>query len=335
MKGSPVPVAAAPNTGEAVRQLRAARGISVRGLAARVGVSPATISAIENGKTGISVQRLQQIATALAVPAASLVGDSPDPAQPRSVTTSSAQLPTANWREFAPLPIDPVLAGAIKAFVATGYHGASMRSIAQFANMSVPGVYHHYPSKQDLLVKILDIMMTDLLWRLQCARDDGNNPIERVALVVEALALFHIRRSDLSFIGASEMRSLEPHHYRRIARFRDDVQDLLDTEIAAAITAGGLAVNYRRDAGKAIATMCTALVQWFQPGGRITPEQIAKEYAQFALRLLGYNAMRQPRSRGLAPVRLAGAATGSSQQTALSSGRGTGPRMRRGPETCT
>lgn len=289
-----------------MRRLRAARGISVRGLAARVGVSPATISAIENGKTGISVQRLQQIATALAVPAASLVGDAPTPAQPRRATASSVQLATGNWREFAALPIDPVLAGAIKAFVATGYHGASMRSIAQFANMSVPGVYHHYPSKQDLLVKIFDITMTDLHWRLKRARDEGNDPVARVALVVEALALFHTRRSDLSFIGASEMRSLEPRHYRRIARFRDDVQDLLDREIAAAITARGLAVNHRRNAGKAIATMCTALVQWFQPGGRTTPEQIAKEYAQFALRLLGYNAMRQPRSRGLASVRPAG-----------------------------
>ena len=309
MKDVSGPVAATPNTGEAVRQLRAARGVSVRGLAARIGVSPATISAIENGKTGVSVQRLHQIATALAVPAASLVEAPAAPTQPRN-GPSSVQLATGSWRDFAPLPIDPVLAGAIKAFVATGYHGASMRSIAQFANMSVPGVYHHYPSKQDLLVEILDITMTDLLWRLQRARDDGNNPIERVALVVEALALFHTRRSDLSFISASEMRSLEPHHYRRIARLRDGVQDLLDTEIATAITAGDLAVNHWRDAGKAIATMCTALVQWFQPGGRTTPEQIAKEYAQFALRLLGYNAMRQPRSRGLAPVRLADAATG-------------------------
>ena len=304
-----------------MRHLRAARGVSVRGPAARVGVSPATISAIENGETGISVQRLHQIATALAVPAAALVEDPAAPTQPRNAGPSSVELATGNWRDFAPLPIGPVLAGAIKAFVATGYHGASMRSIAQFANMNVPGVYHHHPSKQDLLVKNLDITMMDLLWRLQRARDDGNNPIERVALVVEALALFHTRRSDLSFIGASEMRSLEPHHYRRISRLRDDVQDLLDTEIAAAITAGGLAVNYRRDAGKAIATMCTALVQWFQPDGRTTPEQIAKEYAQFPLRLLGYDAMRQPRSHALAPVRLVGAATGSSQRTARSSGR--------------
>ena len=284
-----MPVGATPNTGEAVRQLRAARGVPLRGLAKRVGVSPATISAIENGKTGISIQRLHQIAMALGVTAASLIEDPTIPAQPQSAAPAPVGLPTANWREFAPLPIDSVLSGAIQAFVATGYHGASMRSIAQFANMSVPGVYHHYPSKQDLLVKILDITMTDLRWRLQHAREDGNNPIERVALVVEALALFHTRRNDLSFIAASETRSLEPHHYRRIARLRDDAQHLLDTEIAAAITAGGLAVKYPRDAGKAIATMCTALVQWFQPDGFTTPEQIATEYAQFALRLLGYD----------------------------------------------
>jgi AcrR family transcriptional regulator len=284
------PVRATPNAGEAIRRLRVASGVSIRRLAEQVGVSPATISAIENGKTGISVQRLHQIAVALGVPAASLVEYPTTSTQRRNVTLSSIELPTGNWREFAPLPIDPVLAGAIQAFVATGYHGASMRSIAQFANMSVPGVYHHYPSKQALLVKILDITMVDLLWRLQHARDDGQNPIERVALVVEALALFHARRNDVAFIGASEMRSFESNHYRRIAKLRDDVQHLLDTEIAAAITEGGLAINHPRDAGKAIATMCTSLVQWFQPDGPTTPEQIAKEYAQFALRLLGYRA---------------------------------------------
>jgi len=272
-----------------VRRLRVAREFSVRRLAERVGVSPATISAIENGKTGISVQRLHQIAVALGVPAASLIDDPSTSTPPRSLAPSSAVLPAGSWREFGPLPIDPVLAGAIQAFVATGYHGASMRSIAHLANMSVPGVYHHYQSKQELLVRIFDITMMDLLWRAQQARDDGEDPIGKVELVVEALALFHAERRDLAFIGASEMRSLEPEHYQRIARLRDDVQHLLDVEIAAALTASGLVVSHPPDAGKAIATMCTALAQWFQPGGLTTPEQIAKEYAQFALRLLGYH----------------------------------------------
>ena len=33
--------------------------------------------------------------------------------------------------------------------------------------------------------------------------------------------------------------------------------------------------------------MCTSLAQWFDPEGRTSPEQIAHEYAAFALALVG------------------------------------------------
>jgi AcrR family transcriptional regulator len=275
--------------GAAVRRQRLLHGLTVRELATRIGVSAATVSAIENGHTGISVQRLHRIAAALDVPAATLISDA-EPAHPTPGTPPppTVEVETGHWRDFAPLPIDVVLAGAIRAFMAVGYHGASMRSIAQFANMSVPGVYHHYPSKQDLLVKVFDLTMTDLIWRLEQARAEGSDPVSRVALLVEALALFHARRNDLAFIGASEMRSLEPASYRRIAQLRSHVQDLLDEEVTAAIAQGGLRVTHAADAGKAIATMCTSLAQWFHPDGATPPEQIAREYAQFALRLLGH-----------------------------------------------
>ena len=280
-----------PSSGAAVRRQRLLHGITLRDLASRLGVSPATVSAIENDRTGISVERLRRVAEVLDVPVASLVAGAkptlahPAPGIPAEPTVTA---PTGHWRDFAPLPIDGVLAGAIRAFVAIGYHGASMRSIAELANMSVPGVYHHYPSKQDLLVRVFDLTMTDLIWRVEQARDEGADPVARVALFVEALALYHARRNDLAFIGASEMRSLEPASYRRIARLRTYVQELLDGQIAAAIASGGLSVSHPDDAGKAIATMCTSLAQWFHPDGPTTPEQIAREYARFALGLLGH-----------------------------------------------
>jgi AcrR family transcriptional regulator/transcriptional regulator with XRE-family HTH domain len=281
----------AGTTGAAVRRQRLLHGITLRDLATRLGVSAGTMSAIENGRTGVSVDRLHRIAEALDVPASTLVsGADPVTAHPAPATRAEPTVPapTGHWRDFAPLPIDGVLAGAIRAFVAIGYHGASMRSIAELANMSVPGVYHHYPSKQDLLVRVFDLTMTDLIWRVEQARDEGTDPVARVALFVEALALYHARRNDLAFIGASEMRSLEPASYRRIARLRTYVQELLDEQIAAAIAAGGLRVVHADDAGKAIATMCTSLAQWFHPDGPTTPEQIAREYSRFALGLLGH-----------------------------------------------
>nr|MDT0524544.1 transcriptional regulator [Streptomyces sp. DSM 41633] len=70
-------------------------------------------------------------------------------------------------------------------------------------------------------------------------------------------------------------------------------QHLLDEEIAAAVRDGYLATEHPRDAGRAIATMCTSLAQWFRVDGPSSPEQIAKEYADFALGML-----RLDRSRG-------------------------------------
>jgi AcrR family transcriptional regulator len=278
-------VSAQATPGEVVREIRQRQRVSLRELARRVELSPATISAIETGKTGISVQRLQQLARALGVPPSSLM--ELDEQQRSALRPPATTDEPRGWRTFADLAIDNVLAGAIRAFVATGYHGANMRSIAREAGISVPGVYHHYASKQELLVRILDLTMGDLIWRVEQARDEADDPVEGVSLVVEALALFHARRNQLAFIGASEMRSLEPENYRRIARQRNHVQAVLDDQIAAALTEGALEVRHPHDAGKAIATMCTALAQWFRPEGPATPEQIAREYAEFAVRLLG------------------------------------------------
>lgn len=78
-----------------------------------------------------------------------------------------------NWREYDELVLDPVLRAAVSAFVETGYHGATARRIAQLAGLSVPGMYHHFATKQDMLVGILDLTMDDLLGRGHEAKEEG------------------------------------------------------------------------------------------------------------------------------------------------------------------
>lgn len=233
------------------------------------------------------MRRLQEISSALGEPIKTFLMPSVPSAEVLKENATEVVPFEEDWREFAPLAIDPVLAGAIEAFVLTGYHGATMRSIAQIAKMSVPGVYHHYATKQDLLVKILDITMSDLTWRLQQARGQARESIDAVELVVEALALFHAKRCDLALIGASEMRSLQPAHYQRIAQQRDDVQRLLDSVILAAILDGDLNVPHPKEVGRAVTSMCTSIARWFRPDGPTSPEVLATRYGCFALTLLG------------------------------------------------
>lgn len=252
-------------------RLRAARrtaGLTLRQVAQDLDVSAGTWSAVENGGTKIDDARLAKAAGILGVDLAALRGS--------PVTGGS-------WRDFGPLRLEPPLAGALEAFVELGYHGATIRDIAQRARLSVPGVYHHWPAKQDLLVALLDLTMDDLLTRARAARAEADGPVERFTRLVECLALFHTHRRELGFIGASEMRSIEEPDRVRIAAVRQEMQHMVDDEVVEGCRRGLMTTPLPKEAARAVVTMCTALPQWWSPAGPSSPETVARQYVGFAL----------------------------------------------------
>ena len=274
--------------GRTVRQLRIARRLTLRALAGQLGVSPATVSAIENGRTKLSAERIAWLAQLFGVPVQRMFvpGEGEQPAQNGPVTDRQSGTGALHWRSYPSLRLDTALGGALSSFLEFGYHGASMRIIAERANLSVAGLYHYYPSKQDMLVALLDLTMTDLKLRTLAARDEGSDPVERFVLLVECLALFHTHRRELGFVGASEMRSLEPESRRRVAGLRREQQRLVDHEVEQAVAAGAFRTARPGEAARAVVTMCTALPHWFHQGGPASAEQIAGQYVEFALALV-------------------------------------------------
>ncbi|PXY36781.1 TetR family transcriptional regulator [Prauserella flavalba] len=258
--------------GSRLRAARRAAGLTLREVARSLDVSAGTWSAVENGRTRIDETRLGKAAGLLNIDPAAL-RDDPVPAG-------------GSWRDFPPLRLDPPLAGALEAFVELGYHGATIRDIAQRAGLSVPGVYHHWPTKQDLLVALLDLTMDDLLTRARAARAEADGPVERFTRLVECLALYHTHRRELGFIGASEMRSLEEPNRVRIAAVRQEMQHMVDDEVVEGCRRGVLATPLPREAARAVVTMCTALPQWWSPAGPSSPEMVARQYVGFALDLV-------------------------------------------------
>lgn len=251
----------------------------MRELAERLGVSPGTVNAIEHGQTGISVQRLSDLARAFDVSAATLLDSVQGPA-----TTAPS---SGNWRSFSAFDGDTAISAAISAFVEAGYHGSSMRTIAERAGMSLANVYHYYPSKQALLIRILDVAMDELEWRCSAATSGIAEPLDKLYRLVESLALFHTVRADIAYIGASEMRSIEQPERSRIAERRSGIQYLVDREILRAIADGSATCERPHETGRAIATMCTSLPQWFDQSGPTPPAEIAETYGELAIRMVG------------------------------------------------
>ena len=270
------------NVGDLVRQARNERGYSVRQLAGLVGVSAGTISAIENGHTAVTVDRLASIASALDAELGSLLHRDNRPQRPQRPQHPGNR----EWRSFGRLDLGPVLRAAVEEFTAAGYHGTSMRAVADRAGLSVPGLYHHCASKQELLVRILDVTLDELEWRLAGAAAAAATPLDGVALFTEALALYHTMRPDLAFLAATEMRSLEQPDAGRIAARRRALQHQLDAQVDAAISAGLAATPAPRETARAIVSMCSALPQWFDPDGPMSPGDVAALHARLALDMI-------------------------------------------------
>lgn len=50
---------------------------------------------------------------------------------------------------------DRLIEAALQQFTATGYHGASMRQIAEAAGVAVGGIYNHFSSKEEMLKAVI------------------------------------------------------------------------------------------------------------------------------------------------------------------------------------
>lgn len=193
-----------------------------------------------------------------------------------------------DWRGFSVDPLPPILRCAQNCFVDQGYHGTTIREVAAAAGLSVPGLYHHYKSKQALLVAICEAGMRDLWERSQAALAEGGDDLVRqLDLLVECLVLFHAHRRELAFIASAEIRGLERTARRAHIAARDRQQRLMDTIVDTGVANGLFTSPFPREVSRALVTMCTGVSQWYRPEGELSPAQLAEQYRVVARMTVG------------------------------------------------
>lgn len=181
-----------------------------------------------------------------------------------------------------------VLSAAARCMVDRGYFGTTIRDIAAEAGMTSAALYHHFASKQDILVEIMSRALTDARETTDAAvRAAGASPMSRLRAAVHAWALFHAHRRDEALVGATEIRSLDAAHRSAVVARRDQQEDFFRQLVAEGIEAGEFGVRDPEIATRAILTMGTSIATWFDPEGRLSPDEIAHEFADLASGLVG------------------------------------------------
>ena len=175
---------------------------------------------------------------------------------------------------------DKILAAAVQLFAEYGYHAATMRDIAQIAGIQAASIYYHYPSKQTLLVEIMETHMRKLNVNLERIVSKPHDVQQRLYEAISNHILLHTTYKSEFFIIDTEIRALEGDNRGKILALRDYYEDLIQGLLREGMEQGVLYHTDVKISSYAIIAMCTEVAQWFRPSGRLKVQQVIEMYFQ-------------------------------------------------------
>ncbi|OUC80421.1 TetR/AcrR family transcriptional regulator [Gordonia lacunae] len=184
---------------------------------------------------------------------------------------------------------DRILDAALDEFFTSGFHGSTMRTIGNRAGCSAANVYNHFENKSDLLVEILRTASDEQFTATRNAiRRAGKDPAAQWRAAVGAHALFAAQRPRECLVANTELRYLGEIDRKRVVGSRDAQEDQFIAIAEAAVDLGIFHVDRVHQAVTAVLLMCAGIPVWFRADGPRSAEQIAADYAGYALNLVGY-----------------------------------------------
>lgn len=177
------------------------------------------------------------------------------------------------------VPLDKISKSALACFMKNGFHGTSIREIAAAAELSVPGVYHHYVSKVAILENISSIAMESLLTELKSVSESATGAVELFNETVSCMLQFHAIYGDVAFVSFSEIRSLPEASRELHLRDRRHVQELISAAVEKGVAAGVFATKNSIHAARAVTNICMGVSQWYVPDGELSIEKLVDIYS--------------------------------------------------------
>lgn len=174
-----------------------------------------------------------------------------------------------------------VLRIAVDVFNRHGYDATSMGILAENLGISKSAIYHHVPSKGDLLKLALDYALGGLEAILDRPEYQTGPPNARLEFVLRQTVAVLVER--LPFVTLL----LRLRGNTEIERNALERRRSFDHKVAALISAASEDGTLRQDIEPGTVTrllfgMINSIVEWYKPGGPLTPRKLADDVIAMA-----------------------------------------------------
>ena len=164
-----------------------------------------------------------------------------------------------------------------------GFEATSMNDIADAVGLTKAGIYHYIRGKEDLLFEIMSYGMDMVDEDVMAPAEKVSDPEERLRTIVERHAKRILEVGGAVTILLEEMSALTPAHRRTIRGRKRAYYELIRRTLEQLAAAGKL-----RNVDLTVATfsllgMINWMSRWYRGDGRLSPQQIVKDFLDIAL----------------------------------------------------
>jgi AcrR family transcriptional regulator len=182
-----------------------------------------------------------------------------------------------------------ILEAAARIFSEKGFHATSMQDIAKAVQLQKASLYHHFSSKQEILVEILDEALDLINNRLEIVRSQSLSADEKLRQAMVSYLQTITENQNLAAVLLLEIRSVDPELKARQASRREKFESLWKDLIIEGKQQGIFNNVDPSLTGRAILGVMNWTVTWYRPDGPRTANEIAVVYADLLLKGLLIN----------------------------------------------
>ena len=177
-----------------------------------------------------------------------------------------------------------ILESAAQVIRQKGFHGASMADIAEAAQLQKASLYHHFRSKQEILLELLDRALEMVTARMSAVMALDVPSDEKLRLAMRAYLRTLSEQGDLVSVLLLEHRSLDPEFHSRHIPNRDRFEKMWRDLIQQGVKDGIFNCEDIPLTVRGLMGVMNWTITWYRPGGKLSVEQISDHFANMFLR---------------------------------------------------
>jgi AcrR family transcriptional regulator len=187
-----------------------------------------------------------------------------------------------------------ILEEAVKLFYERGFSGTTLDDIAGKLGVTKPFIYTHFRSKVELLEWICRPTIEMSLAAIADAAAQQGSTADRLFSGVVAFTKVVLTRQANIAVYFREEKNLSATGLADINALRKRFDRVLSDLLQEGISAGEFQIADIRVAALAIGGMVSWAYTWYQPGGRLSVDDVGLQMARFAVEMAGARLVEVP-----------------------------------------